>query len=109
MNIRRWWLRTKEKFLPARKLHVTQADGLPESLPRRNLILVQEGSENWCVGMLCPCGCGQRVELPLIKEAHPRWEIHVDGQRRPTLQPSVWLRDGCRSHFFVRGGKVEWV
>ncbi|WP_422846567.1 DUF6527 family protein [Acidovorax sp. M2(2025)] len=59
--------------------------------------------------MRCPCGCGQPVELPLIREARPRWSLQVDSDGHPTLSPSVWRSEGCRAHYFVRGGKVVWV
>lgn len=109
MTLRTWWRRAKEWILPARRITISEEDGLPQRLLRRHLILVREGGEEWCVAMQCPCGCGQRVELPLIPEAVPRWSLHIDGRERPTLHPSVWLRDGCRSHYFVRSGKVVWV
>lgn len=109
MSMRKSWLRMKETLLPARKLQLVTDECLPEKLPQRDLILLREGSDDWCIGMQCPCGCGQRVELPLLAEAIPRWKISVDVKNRPTLQPSVWLKGGCRSHYFVRGGKVVWV
>ena len=57
-----------EWLLPARALTVLQGDSLPEKLPRRGLVILRDGGEDWCVGMRCPCGCGQRVELPLLPE-----------------------------------------
>ena len=57
----------------------------------------------------CPCGCGQKVELALIREANPRWSLRNDLGNHPTLSPSVWLREGCRSHFFVRAGRIRWA
>ena len=109
MTIRSWWLRTKERILPARQLVVAEGNALPRKLPWRSLVVLREGSDDWCVGMRCPCGCGQRVELPLILEASPKWRLQTDWRKRPTLHPSVWMREGCRSHFFVRSGKVVWV
>ncbi|HTH10805.1 MAG TPA: DUF6527 family protein [Acidovorax sp.] len=58
--------------------------------------------------MRCPCGCGRKIELLLIKEAAPRWDLDLDQKGRPSLTPSVWLRDGCQSHFWIRKGKVRW-
>lgn len=104
-----WFLKFLEWLLPARTLAVVPGDELPERLPRRGLVLLRDSGEDWCVGMLCPCGCDQKVELPLIPEAKPRWKLRVEPDGSPTLTPSVWLRDGCRSHFFVRRGKVDWV
>jgi hypothetical protein len=109
MSLRTLWRAAKEWVLPARQLVVVNGDSLPDLLPRRDLVVVRDGHEDWSVGMRCPCGCGQRVELALIPEADPKWQLMVDREARPTLQPSVWLRDGCRSHFYVRSGKVVWV
>ncbi|WP_456769989.1 DUF6527 family protein [Bradyrhizobium sp. USDA 4448] len=58
--------------------------------------------------MRCPCGCGQGIELLLVKEAKPRWDLSVDPSERPSLKPSVWLQTGCKSHFWLRRGRVEW-
>ncbi|WP_220132886.1 MULTISPECIES: DUF6527 family protein [Ramlibacter] len=105
----RQWLKFKERAWPYRRILVIAGDGLPSRLPARDLVLLTEDDEPWSVAMICPCGCGQRVELPLLREASPRWSLQVDKLRRPTLRPSVWLLDGCRSHYFVRSGRVVWV
>jgi hypothetical protein len=103
------WRRFKEWVRPPRQLVVVEGDALPAELPVRHLVVLRGDGENWSVAMQCPCGCGQRVELPLIPEAKPRWTLKSDERNRPTLHPSVWLREGCRSHFLVRSGKVVWV
>lgn len=109
MRLRRLWLQFNEWVRPARRLTFIEGDALPKDLPTRDLIVLRDGGEDWSVAMKCPCGCGQRVELPLLDEVKPRWTLKLDQQRRPTLRPSVWLKDGCRSHYFVRSGKVVWV
>ncbi len=93
---------------PARRMKVIEGDSLPEKLPWRDLLLAREEEDQWSVGMRCPCGCGQRLELMLLKQVKPRWDLTTDTKGRPTLSPSVWLRTGCRSHFWVRGGKIIW-
>jgi len=105
----KWLLNGLERLMPARRLVVVEGESLPNSLPSRDLVLLRDAGEDWSVAMRCPCGCKQRVELPLIPEAKPRWSLRLEKGRRPTLSPSVWLREGCRSHYFVRGGRVRWV
>lgn len=95
-----WWL--------DRRIEIAEGDFLPATMPKRNLILVRDGAEDWSVGLVCPCGCGRTIELLLIAEANPHWHLAVGSRGRPTLTPSVWLRDGCRSHFWVRKGKIIW-
>lgn len=100
--------RLVDQLGPARRLQVIEDDSLPLTLPRRNVVLAREGSEDWCVGLRCPCGCGRRIELLVIAEANPRWDIAIDSKQRVTLHPSVWMNDGCRSHFILRAGHVHW-
>ena len=91
-----------------RCIRIIAGDSLPESLPERDLVLARDQGEDWCVGMKCPCGCGDAIELLLIREAKPRWDLTIDRLGRPSLFPSVWRRHGCHSHFWLRKGKVEW-
>jgi hypothetical protein len=44
----------------------------------------------------------------LLEGIRPRWDLKVDADQRPTLHPSVWVADGCRSHFWLRRGIVHW-
>lgn len=92
-----------------RRVEVAKGDFLPATLPKRNFVLVRDGVEDWSVGFVCPCGCYRKIELLLISDANPHWKIFIDPKGRPTLEPSVWLKDGCRSHFWVRKGKIIWV
>lgn len=98
-----------DAFLPRRRLVVIDGDVLPETLPRRNIVLLRDGGEDWSVGFRCPCGCGRAIELLLIEEARPRWNYTIENGGFPTLHPSVWLKTGCKSHFWVRGGRIRWV
>ena len=87
---------------------VVEGDMLPKRLPLWNLVVAREDDEDWSVGLRCPCGCGQRLEMMLLKEVKPPWDIAVDPLGRVSLSPSVWLREGCKSHFWVRSGKIVW-
>lgn len=103
-----WWRRMLAALAPRRSLKVVEGDMLPAKLPRWNLVLARDGDEDWVVGLRCPCGCGQRLEMMLLKEVKPRWDISVDQGGHVSLHPSVRLRDGCKSHFWIRSGKVLW-
>lgn len=81
---------------------------LSEKLPRWNLVVARDGDEDWVVGFWCPCGCGQRLEMMLLKEVKTRWDLTIDHRGQVSLHPSVWVRTGCRSHFWLRAGKVVW-
>jgi uncharacterized protein DUF6527 len=103
-----WWRGLLAALSPARSLRLVEGDTLPAKLPWRNLVLAREDGEDWSVGLRCPCGCGQRLEMMVLEGVNPRWDVTLDARGRPTLHPSVWLRQGCRSHFWVRKGKIVW-
>lgn len=107
-KVRKWWRNALERFSPRRRLRVIDGDSLPPRLPRCDLVLAREDGEDWCVGMRCPCGCGYVIELLVVAEAKPRWNVKVGANGLPTLSPSIWLQKGCRSHFWVRDGRVHW-
>ena len=100
--------RMADYLAPARTLQTIAGDSLPPTVPRRDVVLARADGEDWCVGFRCPCGCGRTIELLVIPEAKPRWDVQADTKGRVTLHPSVWLRDGCKSHFFVRKGRIKW-
>jgi hypothetical protein len=103
----KWMLKLFEFLLPARRLIIIDGDTPSEKVPWRNLVLAREDGEDWAVAFKCPCGCGKRLELLLVKEAKPNWSLTFNGDS-PTLHPSVWLKSGCKSHFWVKKGKVIW-
>ncbi|SOF01747.1 hypothetical protein SAMN05446635_9854 [Burkholderia sp. OK233] len=103
-----WWRKLKAAVLPRRRIRIVAGDSLPEKLPRFGLVLARDEDEDWCIGMRCPCGCGQTIELMLLREVKPRWDLVVDVGGYPTLHPSVWRQRGCRSHFWLKDGRVYW-
>lgn len=56
--------------------------------------------------LLCACGCGNQVVLPL----HPTaWRLTYDGES-VSMSPSVgnWSFP-CRSHYWIDRGRVRWA
>jgi hypothetical protein len=108
MNFKRIWLRLWGLHGPRRSVIKAQSDQLPAKMPVRNLVVTEDGDEVWSAGLLCPCGCHRIIELLLIDDADPRWKLTHGENGSPTLAPSVWLRDGCKSHFWLRNGRIIW-
>lgn len=81
---------------------------LPDEGQPNTVYLVGEGSHLWIAALRCPCGCGAFLQMSLMPEGRPRWTAtqHWDGTT--TLHPSVWRQTGCRSHFFLRRGRIHW-
>lgn len=83
-------------------------DDLPDPLHADCLYVVGEDGVTWYAAMLCPCGCGAVLHMSLHAQGHPRWGLSVHLDETVSLSPSVWRRVGCESHFFLRGGRIEW-
>lgn len=81
----------------------------PKRLEKRRIYILTEDGDPWEAKMVCPCGCDEVLDLNLIPDDHPTWKASADAQGRATLYPSVWRHVGCRSHFWVRGGRILWV
>ena len=88
-----WWRRLIVRLTPRRSLIVVEGDMLPKRLPFWSLVMARDDCEDWSVGLRCPCGCGQRLEMMLLKGVKPRWDISVDPKGHVS-HPSVWLREG---------------
>ena len=88
-----------------RPVHV---EDLPDALSPGSVYLAGVGENLWAAAMLCPCGCGEVIQLNLLPQVRPRWAVeeHIDGTL--TLAPSVWRQKGCRSHFILREGRIVW-
>jgi len=56
----------------------------------------------------CPCGCGNVITLSLQSIHKPFWKLTKMNSGRPTLHPSVWRNKGCKSHFWIKDGRVFW-
>ena len=97
-----------DRFGPARRLRVIEGDQLPSKMPGRDVVLTVDDGEPWSIGMVCPCRCGDVIEMLVIAGATPRWSIQTDAAGRPTVSPSVWRNTGCKSHFWLRKGRVHW-
>jgi hypothetical protein len=80
----------------------------PEQLKPGVLVIVRDGTiEKWAC-MMCPGGCGEKIMLSLSRNRRPHWAVTEDWLGRPSLSPSVWQRQSCGCHFWVRNGRVDW-
>ena len=89
---------------------VRRAADMParEDLAPGVLVIVGDKRSPKWVAMPCPSKCGALLLLSLSQARRPRWSVSIDWWGRPTLAPSVRRTDGCRCHFWLRKGAVEW-
>jgi len=84
-------------------------DDLPDNLKRATVYIVGEDGYDWTAAMLCPGGCGKTLEMNLLPDAKPVWQVREQPNRIVTLHPSIWMKTGCACHFVLRNGRVRWV
>lgn len=80
----------------------------PEKLRSGTAVVVGPMERPKWVTLQCPSGCGTPLLLSLNPDRKPRWAVTFDWLGRPSISPSVHRMDGCRCHFWVRKGRVEW-
>lgn len=104
-----WW---QSLSLPWRRWqivgYVAAGDEVPDTLPRRGVMLVGTPSHPTWAALDCPCRNGHRIVLNLDSRRYPHWRISLG--RRPSLRPSIdALVDGRRCHFTLNEGKIRWA
>lgn len=82
-------------------------EDVPDKLAAETVYVVGENGNHWCITMLCPCNCGSVIQLNLLPQIRPCWAFSYK-RGWITISPSIWCKRGCRSHFFVRKGHVDW-
>jgi hypothetical protein len=88
---------------------ITVHGSFPRGLDSKRVYVLLEDSEPWEARMICPCGCGEELDLNLLPDDHPTWSVRSDEGGHVTVRPSICRHVGCRSHFLLRKGIVEWV
>ncbi len=80
----------------------------PESMKPGWLYIVgADGYRKWAY-FCCPADHDEIIQLSLMPQRRPRWEVSIDFLARPTINPSVWQLEGSHAHFWVKQGRVEW-
>lgn len=104
-----WEIRAKfaEWFQPEHKF--VYVDDLPEKVNDKTIYIVGNSKQPWLLAFTCPCGCQNIIQLNLLKDADPCWKYKVTKKNKINISPSVWRTTGCKSHFFVRKSKIDWV
>jgi hypothetical protein len=106
-----YFLRRLYNLWPWRKpelFHGIRVEEFPNKLDKAKVYLAGESEHLWAAAMICPCGCGDMIDLNLLKQSRPCWSVEEHSDGTITLAPSVWRQKGCRSHFLLRHGRIDW-
>ena len=103
------WVRIRYQYYTAIKYKFAFIGDLPEVIPNKTIFIVVEDKNPDSLVFKCPCGCNTDIYLNLLKDAKPRWNFRITKKNKIKISPSVWRKVGCKSHFFVRNGRSDWV
>jgi hypothetical protein len=80
---------------------------VPEKLGTVIYVIGTEKKYKWVV-FNCPCDCGERLDVNLMRSRYPFWSLKLE-DGRASLSPSVWVpTDRCGSHFWLVDSQVHW-
>ena len=101
----RWFFRGYNSI--TRIKTIESRDELPRKIGR-TLIVVGTEKPKWAI-LQCPCGCGDRIEVNLMRSRSPFWNLEL-GEQGASLYPSLWRSKAtCGSHFWLRSSQIQWV
>jgi hypothetical protein len=106
--LRKLHRRLKAFFKKEKRFRYLLADDIPPEIKPYKIYLVSNQEYQWQMMMLCPCGCKTILYLSLLKESKPNWTYTISNKNRISIHPSIHRKTDCKSHFYIRQGKVSW-
>lgn len=83
-------------------------DDFPDVILPNEFYVIGSSCHPQYAAFQCPCGCGRTVELNLNRASSPVWRLRWHLFGTVSLSPSVWRKDGCKSHFFLKKSRIYW-
>jgi hypothetical protein len=107
-KLSRWFKsQKKEPQYFARVLKVPRMSAIPADIGR-NVYVVEKAHQRAWVVFNCPCERGHRLVVNLSRNRRPCWKLSVR-KGLASLWPSLWLKEQCRSHFWIRRNRIYWA
>jgi hypothetical protein len=86
---------------------VERVSEVPQDTGSEIFIVQRNGNPLWAI-LDCPCRTGHRLSVNLRPSEKPYWTVREEGHL-VTINPSLWYKDKCRSHFWITQNQVRWV
>ena len=91
------------------KIEILKDNPNPDELKKNIVYVVVGGDRTKWAYLRCPCGCNDIIMLSLDRKLNPSWSVKQDKFGRASIFPSINKLAGCRSHFWIKKGKLKWV
>lgn len=106
--LRSWWHRRRRYTTFTGVVYMDSSIDPESALTSRKLVIIGTADKPKWLRFLCPCRCGETLALNLMPSHTPRWTVDLNKDQTITVYPSVDATQ-CRSHFWIRHNRVDWV
>jgi hypothetical protein len=104
---RRWIQKRRPAFTYTKVQTVESMTDIPDQFGWEIFVVTRNSAPRWVV-LQCPCHCGERLNVNLMRTAHPHWKLSLS-RGKVSLSPSIWVSsDKCGSHFWLAENGVFW-
>ena len=105
-----WWKRAKPDRRYAHTIFLDSRHEMPDNPQADTLYVVgARKAPKWLI-FDCPCDCGHRLEVNLMRARKPSWRLSVSVGKKLSVFPSLWVvGDMCDSHFWLKNNTVYFV
>lgn len=101
------WRRIRRKHKLGKIIYVSSMQEIPNNLGS-SVYIVGYPKSKWVI-LSCPCGCGERLDVNLMRSLYPYWIIQI-AKKTITIQPSLYVdKNKCSSHFWIKNSHIIWV
>jgi len=104
----RCWLWLRDRWTRGALFRIEHVEDEPVRLSPRTVYIIRDAGQDWAAIMSCPGGCGQVLHMNLIPDSKPVWRLTEHPGLTASLWPSVWRREGCGCHFWLKRGRIQW-
>lgn len=88
-------------------VEISSFNDLPDEIDNL-LFIIGNRTPKWII-LKCPCGCGERIDVNLMKSRRPSWTL-TRKKDKISLWPSLSIAEiKCGSHFWIKDSRVYWV
>lgn len=109
--MKNWFLKIISKLTKKfeKEYKLFYVEDFPENVKNKAIYIVGSEKYPWLIVFNCPCGCNNLIQLNLLKDAIPCWRFQISKTKKVTIFPSIWRKKDCKSHFFIRKSKIDWI
>ncbi len=100
-----WWNKLVKIFSSQYSYKIVQ--DIPNNIEPVIIYIIKDGMVADTLVFKCPCGCGNVIHLNLLNDTSPCWRYKIQ-KKKISISPSVRALKGCKSHFWITNGNVDW-